>query len=105
MPFDNAGRNIIKKLGKSLKNGLRPTQERGIKMKRIYAIKLVSGKPTTLHVFENKEALVSFAMNSGRGEATEGNPTINQLLNALGMTKVYASELKKHKNLSSLYHC
>lgn len=72
--------------------------------RRVYAIKFVSGKPTTLHIFENKEALVSYAANSGRGEATEGNPTIDQLLNALGMIRVYASELKKHKNLSSLHH-
>ncbi|OQA37661.1 MAG: hypothetical protein BWY51_01023 [Parcubacteria group bacterium ADurb.Bin316] len=73
-------------------------------MKRIYAYTDVYGKPSTLHIFENKEALVSYAMNSGRGEATEGNPTIDQLLKALGMTRVYARELKKHKNLSSLYH-
>jgi hypothetical protein len=74
-------------------------------MKRIYAIKLVNGKAAVMHEFESKDALVSYAANSGRGEATEGNPTIDQLLNALGMTRVYASELKKHKNLSSLYHC
>jgi hypothetical protein len=99
----NAGRNIIKKLGKSLKNGLRPTQERGIKMKRIYAYTVVYGKPSTLHIFENKEAIVSYAANSGRLEATKGKPTIDQLLKALGMTRVYASELNKYK-LNTQYH-
>ena len=73
-------------------------------MKRIYAVKLVNGKAAAMHEFESKDALVSYAANSGRGEATEGNPTIDQLLKALGMTRVYASELKKYKNLSSLYH-
>ena len=70
--------------------------------RRVYAIKFVSGKPTTLHIFENKEALVSYAKNSGRGEATEGNPTIDKLLNSIGMAKVYASELSKYIN--SHYH-
>jgi hypothetical protein len=87
-----------------LKNGLRPTQERGIKMKRIFAIKLVNGKAAVMHEFESKDALVSYAANSGRGEATEGNPTISQLLNALGMTRVYARELSKYKKLNSQYH-
>lgn len=72
-------------------------------MKRIYAIKLVNGKAAAMHEFESKEALVSYAANSGRGEATEGNPTINQLLKALGMTRVYANELNKYK-LNSQYH-
>jgi hypothetical protein len=72
-------------------------------MKKIYAYTVVYGKPSTLHIFENKEALVSYAMNSGRGEATEGNPTIDQLLKALGMTRVYANELNKYK-LNSQYH-
>lgn len=73
-------------------------------MKKIFAIKFVSGKPTTLHIFEGKDGLISYAANNGRGEATEDKPTIVKLLNALGMTKIHASELKKYKNLSSLYH-
>ena len=73
-------------------------------MKRIFAYTDVYGKPSTLHIFENKEALISYAANSGRIEATEGNPTIDQLLKALGMTRVYAGELSKYKKLNSRYH-
>ena len=73
-------------------------------MKRIYAFTDVYGKPSTLHIFENKEALISYAANSGRIEATEGNPTIDQLLIRLGMTRIYASELNKYKKLNSQYH-
>lgn len=73
-------------------------------MKKIFAYTNVYGKPSTLHIFEDKDALVSFIMNGGRGEVTEGNPTIDKLLNSIGMTRIHASELKKHKNLSSLYH-
>jgi hypothetical protein len=73
-------------------------------MRRIYVIKLVNGKAATMHVFEGKDALASYAANNGRGEATEGNPTISQLLNALGMTRVYARELSKYKKLNSQYH-
>jgi len=72
-------------------------------MKRIYAFTSVYGKPSTLHIFEGKNALVSYAANNGRGEATEGNPTIDQLLRALGMTRIYASELNKYK-LHARYH-
>ncbi len=73
-------------------------------MKRIYAYTDVYGKPSTLHIFENKEALVSYAANSRRIEAIEGNPTIDQLLKALGMTRVYASELNKYKKLNAQHH-
>ena len=62
------------------KNGLRPTQERGKKMKKIYAIKLVNGKPTTMHEFESKEALISFASTKIYEEATN-TLTINELIN------------------------
>jgi hypothetical protein len=72
-------------------------------MKRIYAYTVVYGKPSTLHIFENKEALVSYAMNSGRGEATEGNPTIDKLLNSIGMIRIHAKDLNKYK-LNSQYH-
>ena len=72
-------------------------------MKRIYAYTTVYGKPSTLHIFENKEAIVSYAANRGRIEATEGNPTIAQLLKELGMIRVYASELNKYK-LNTQYH-
>ena len=70
-------------------------------MKRIFAFTVVYGKPSTLHIFESKETLISYAANSGRLEATEGNPTIKQLLKEIGMTRIYASELKKHKKISS----
>lgn len=71
--------------------------------KNIYAYTDVYGKPSTLHVFKNKEALVSYAMNSGRGEATEGNPTIDKLLNSVGMTRIYGKDLNKYK-LKPQYH-
>ena len=73
-------------------------------MKRIFAFTVVYGKPSTLHIFEGKEALASYAANSGWLEATEDNPTIDQLLKRLGMTRVYASELSKYKKLNSRYH-
>ncbi|MGI5927972.1 MAG: hypothetical protein ACOX8A_12490 [Thermacetogeniaceae bacterium] len=73
-------------------------------MKKIYAYTSVCGRPAALHIFENKEALVSFAMNSGRGEATEGNPTIDKLLNSIGMIRIHAKDLNKYK-LNSQYHC
>ena len=73
-------------------------------MKRIFAYTVVYGKPSTLHIFENKEALISYAANNGWLEATEDNPTIDQLLKRLCMTRVYASELSKYKKLNSRYH-
>ena len=73
-------------------------------MKKIFAYTNVCGKASTLHIFEEKDALVSYAVNNGRGEATEGKPTINRLLKALGMTRVYARELSKYKKLNSQYH-
>lgn len=73
-------------------------------MKKIFAYTSVCGRPTTLHIFEDKDALVSFIMNGGRGEATECNSTIDKLLNALGMTRIYARELRKYKKLNSQYH-
>lgn len=80
----------------------RKKEERKMK-RRVYAIKFISGEPATLYIFENKETLVSYAANSGRGEATEGKPTINCLLKALGLTRVYARELKKYKKLNLLH--
>lgn len=73
-------------------------------MKKIYAYTSVCGRPAILHIFENKEALISYAANNGRGEATEGKPTINRLLKALGMTRIHASGLRKYKKLNSQYH-
>ena len=81
-----------------MKNGLRPTQERGIKMKRIYAIKLVNGKPTTMHEFENKEALISFASTKIYEEATN-TLTINELINTIGLERIYSKELEKFNKL------
>jgi hypothetical protein len=81
-----------------LKNGLRPTQERGIKMKRIYAIKLVNGKPTTMHEFESKEALISFASTKIYEEATN-TLTINELINTIGLERIYSKELEKFNKL------
>jgi len=81
-----------------LKNGLRPTQERGIKMKRIYAIKLVNGKPTTMHEFESKEALISFASSKIYEEATN-TLTINELINTIGLERIYSKELEKFNKL------
>ena len=81
-----------------MKNGLRPTQERGIKMKRIFAIKLVNGKPTTMHEFESKEALISFASTKIYEEATN-TLTINELINTIGLERIYSKELEKFNKL------
>jgi hypothetical protein len=72
-------------------------------MKKIYACSEVCGKLSTLYIFESKRALISYAMNNGRGEATEGKPTIAKLLKALGLTRVYARELSKYKKLNLLH--
>ena len=73
-------------------------------MKKIFAYTNVCGKASTLHIFEEKDALISYAANNGSGEATEGKHTINHLLKALGMTRIHASELRKYKKLNSQYH-
>lgn len=72
-------------------------------MRKIYACSEVCGKLSTLYIFDSKRALISYAANNGRGEATEGKPTINSLLKALDLTRVYARELKKYKQLNSLH--
>ena len=68
------------------------------KMKKIYAIKLVNGKPTTMHEFESKEALISFASTKIYEEATN-TLTINELINTIGLERIYSKELEKFNKL------
>ena len=67
-------------------------------MKRIFAIKLVNGKPTTMHEFESKEALISFASTKIYEEATN-TLTINELINTIGLERIYSKELGKFNKL------
>ena len=67
-------------------------------MKRIYAIKLVNGKATTMHEFENKEALISFASSKIYEEAIN-TLTINELINTIGLQRIYSKELEKFNKL------
>jgi hypothetical protein len=67
-------------------------------MKRIYAIKVINGKPTTMHEFESKEALISYALTKIYEEATN-TKTINELINAIGLDRIYSYELEKFNKL------
>ncbi|NMA32398.1 MAG: hypothetical protein GX944_00505 [Alphaproteobacteria bacterium] len=67
-------------------------------MKKIYAIKLVNGKPTTIHEFRNKEALISYASSKIYEEATN-TLTINELIKTIGLERIYSKEVKKFNKL------
>ena len=79
-------------------------------MKKIFAVKLVNGKPTTMHEFESKEALISFASTKIYEEATN-TLTINELINTIGLERIYSKELEKFNKLYQdgkigwLLHC
>jgi hypothetical protein len=68
------------------------------KMKRIYAIKVINGKPTTMHEFESKEVLISYASTKIYEEATN-TKTISELINAIGLERIYSSEVEKFNKL------
>ena len=67
-------------------------------MKKIYAIKLVNGKPTTMHEFRSKEALISYASTKIYEEATS-TLSINELIKTIGLERIYSKELKKFNRL------
>ena len=67
-------------------------------MKRIYAIKVINGEVTTIHEFKNKEALISYASTKIYEEATN-TKTINELINAIGLDRIYSYELEKFNKL------
>lgn len=67
-------------------------------MKRIYAIKVINGEVTTIHEFKNKEALISYTSTKIYEDATN-TKTINELINAIGLDRIYSYELEKFNKL------
>jgi hypothetical protein len=67
-------------------------------MKRIYAIKVINGKPITMHEFESKEVLISYASSKIYEEASN-TLTINELINTIGLERIYSKELEKFNKL------
>ena len=67
-------------------------------MRRIYAIKVINGEVTAIHEFKNKEALISYASTKIYEEATN-TKTINELINAIGLDRIYSYDLEKFKKL------
>lgn len=67
-------------------------------MKRIYAIKVINNEVTTIHEFKNKEALISYASTKIYEEATN-TLTINELINTIGLERIYSKELEKFNKL------